>query len=53
MESKKKYRHHIKVYPRTEEEEEIIKAFAYKKGASASSLFLSYMLREIQKEGEK
>ena len=47
---KKKYRNHIKVYPRTEEEEKLIREVANAKGFSASAWLLSLALKEIKKE---
>lgn len=49
---KKKYRNHIKVYPRTEEEEKLIREVANKKGFSVSAWLLSLALKEIDKERE-
>lgn len=48
----KTYRNHIKVYPRTEEEEKLIREFAKNKGFSASSWLLSLALKEIKREGK-
>ena len=50
---KKNYRNHIKVYPRTEEEEKLIREVANKKGFSASAWLLSLALKEIDKERGK